>query len=963
MSSNEDEYNDHEGGLASGLKKRRIQRACDICRRKKSICVGNGVQMPGNRCSNCITYNFECTYIETAKKRGPPKGYVESLENRLEKLEKLLKRLCPDEKLLRELDIAIDKEDFPLDQPPIDPSPLVTTAAKQDKNDGARSVVDIATSVLRRYGSAAQDADERFEDDAHLILADNLKQLSLDPKEYRFFGKSSGAMLIQTAIELKNEYTGKSPPPNTGILGLKRNEFWTSYPWEDILKPTTTQPHYKFPEPDLLHALVDLYFEYINLFVPLLHRPTFERSIAEGLHHHDERFGANVLLVCANGSRFSDDPRVLLDGEKSRHSSGWKWFDQVQMVKRSFLNPPTLYDLQFYSVRTPQNFAHDTLMLTKAINEQLSVLFLQGTSAPQACWAMAGVGIRLAQDVGAHRKRKTNGPMTVEDELWKRAFWVLACIDRGISAALGRPCAIHDEDFDVDLPVECDDEYWEHPDPEKRWKQPPGKPSLVSAFLCYLKLNQVLAFSLRTIYSINKSKILLGFVGDQWEQHIVAELDSALNHFVDTVPDHLRWDPNREDKRFFNQSVVLWSLYYHIQILIHRPFIPTPSKPSPLSFPSLAICTNAARSCIHVVNVQIKRVPLPNPQVQMAVFTAGIVLLLSIWGGKKSGLSTDPSKEMADVHKCMAVLKGCEARWHSAGRLWDILYELASVGDLPLPQGSPPSNKRERDSDSPISSTTSDHTSTPPPSSDGSRTFAGSKRVNKELSSLMLDPSSSTMGQQSQELYTLPLYSDELGRLPLHGQVKFSPQAQASLSSSSSHPHSHVLEPHLTHHIPNHQPVDPGGLWYSFEQAQMRGFQSFSMGPPDDPLMGPGASTSSGLGGNGVPGPSLGDSSPEGASQAEADFIFNQLAMGYPAASYTPDMQPGGMILNGMGMGMLGGQGMRGNEMVQHYGDGSTSGVGTGLGGDSTDQQRQHGYMDSDTMTTLWSAGPGPGFE
>lgn len=55
--------------------------------------------------------------------------------------------------------------------------------------------------------------------------------------------------------------------------------------------------------------------------------------------------------------------------------------------------------------------------------------------------------------------------------------------------------------FDLDLPIDCDDEYWEHPDPEKRWKQPPGKPSLVAAFLCYLKLNQVLAFSLRTIVS------------------------------------------------------------------------------------------------------------------------------------------------------------------------------------------------------------------------------------------------------------------------------------------------------------------------------------------------------------------------------------------------------------------------------------------------------------------------------
>ena len=76
----------------------------------------------------------------------------------------------------------------------------------------------------------------------------------------------------------------------------------------------------------------------------------------------------------------------------------------------------------------------------------------------------------------------------------------------------------------------------------------------------------------------------------------------------------------------------------------------------------------------------------------MHAFTAGIVLLLNIWGGKRSGLSTDPTKEMADVHKCMGLLKSCENRyvcfvqgclsvvvdgyfyrWHSSGRLWCVI--------------------------------------------------------------------------------------------------------------------------------------------------------------------------------------------------------------------------------------------------------------------------------------------------
>ena len=59
---------------------------------------------------------------------------------------------------------------------------------------------------------------------------------------------------------------------------------------------------------------------------------------------------------------------------------------------------------------------------------------------------MVGIGLRLAQDVGAHRRKVYNAPLSVESELWKRAFWVLVALDRFGSAALGRPCAIQDEE-------------------------------------------------------------------------------------------------------------------------------------------------------------------------------------------------------------------------------------------------------------------------------------------------------------------------------------------------------------------------------------------------------------------------------------------------------------------------------------------------------------------------------------
>ncbi len=55
--------------------------------------------------------------------------------------------------------------------------------------------------------------------------------------------------------------------------------------------------------------------------------------------------------------------------------------------------------------------------------------------------------------------------------------------------------------FDLDLPVECDNEYWINEDPKLAFKQPHGKPSIVAYFNCLLRLNMIHAFALRTIVS------------------------------------------------------------------------------------------------------------------------------------------------------------------------------------------------------------------------------------------------------------------------------------------------------------------------------------------------------------------------------------------------------------------------------------------------------------------------------
>jgi hypothetical protein len=147
----------------------------------------------------------------------------------------------------------------------------------------------------------------------------------------------------------------------------------------------------------------------------------------------------------------------------------------------------------------------------------------------------------------------------LNDELWKRSIWVLIIMDRTACLHLGHPCVIQDDDFDVDLPMAVDDEYWEEPVHLAELPVPPKNgPSTMDAFVCAIQLTRMLAFALRTVvsrivstlfghshpflqYSVNKSQMLHGFLGPEWEQKVTVELSSALNRWYESIPDRCKF--------------------------------------------------------------------------------------------------------------------------------------------------------------------------------------------------------------------------------------------------------------------------------------------------------------------------------------------------------------------------------------------------------------------------------------
>ncbi|KAJ6528104.1 fungal-specific transcription factor domain-containing protein [Mycena capillaripes] len=582
--------------------------ACHLCQLGQLRCDG------GERCMNCVKYNFACTYTASSAM-----GSVVHTSNREKSsdscagadVEDLKRRLQSAEASLQEI------QSRQLAQPPL--------------------YVTVIRSMAKPLSPPHPD-DSEFIDISHCFRALSLDDTSPDNG---FQGKSSAAMLVKAAVTMK-----------AGGENMESQMYFKSQtntkPW---LKPLIPSHNSFFSDGPPMRFLVSLYFSNVNPFIPVLHRPTFEECINRGLHKHNSSFESILFLVCALGSLYLSVPAV---SSKDRLRLGWEWYNQVELCGQSLRQAPTLYDIQAYC---------------------LVVQFLICTSNPRFAWSIAGFGLTLAQDLGSHRHKPRAPTVTLEEDLEKRAFWILSFLDTQLSAALGRSGVLDQVEIDVTLPSECDDEHWQ------LWGlglQPRGRPSTMAFFNCLVDLYRILHFVLRVFYTIHSNNARMQRIPDL--AHFAMELDSALDQWLKTIPQHLIWSPDRPDGIFFDQSAALYCLHYYTQILIHRPFIPGVSSMMQSNARASEICTEAARACIGVANIHRRRRP-HNPLLfsQSPVFTSAMVLILNKWGGTTE--LTKATDDSALIHESIDILKAQLERWPSSEFFIHVLERLVSLNE------------------------------------------------------------------------------------------------------------------------------------------------------------------------------------------------------------------------------------------------------------------------------------------
>ncbi|KAF8070504.1 fungal-specific transcription factor domain-containing protein [Lyophyllum atratum] len=717
-------------GATTTRKKRKVDRACDACRRRKTKCDGPKVQ--DNICTNCLQANKHCTYLEASKPRGPPKAYVTGLEDRMENLETLLKQLRPDADFASELGPPIirgswreqdpshsyDEQQLFLSSPSSEIAPESKVLPTMSGFSTTGRTTRLMSNPHPTPGRLHQKREEQYHDNTDesdssedpsnfdVIEIESIsglvQKLTLQGEAVsterpsdahaRFHGKSSSVGLIEAAQRFKmmhlldaiegGQDTRRESPDSIGDAGFsdRRPEYWTmprrEHQWEELhidSPELVSSVLAQFPPEDLALELINLYFLHAHCRFPLLHRPTFERHWKENLHHKNTWFTALCLGLFAVASRWSNDVRVVPEGKTTDSGepdwglAGPKYFELgsvLHEVRRRLFYPATLFEVQAFAI-----FA----------------LYLRGTPQYPIAWTVVGIATRKLQDVGAHRKKVYHSEPTVDGELWKRAFWCLVVLDRIECASLGRRCSFGQEDFDVDLPLEVDDEYWEMENTALNFTQPKGVPAKIGVFNQIIKLSQVMAFALKTLYAIDKSKIFFGLTPAGWRSEVVQQMDSALKEWTTSLPEHLVWSKQREGSTFAADAATLQTFYHLVQILIYEPLIPSPFSPSslsessspPLPFPALDKCVEAAQACARISETQALQAHLTWPIHIYAAQASSAILLFKIWDTKsqekaKRAQGVEDTKPpvvqvieplMADVRIFVHMLEWAKPRW------------------------------------------------------------------------------------------------------------------------------------------------------------------------------------------------------------------------------------------------------------------------------------------------------------
>ncbi|CAI6332646.1 unnamed protein product [Periconia digitata] len=417
-----------------GNTQARIAQACDRCRSKKIRC--DGIRPS---CTQCTNVGFECKTSDKLSRRAFPRGYTESLEERVRVLEGEV----------RELKDLLDEKDEKIDMlSRIHSHSPARTSSPRRSSKSPSPLEPPQTSQEKHHVFKVQQAPVLLDDenrDAYLV------------------GSSSGRAFV--AFKQHAQETGMS------CSDVNSNVFFGTGTASNPLNSPRRAVSFKAPPRLVSDQMINIFFQEWAPLFPVLHRPTFlslyETYVAAPESVVDRKSIAKLNLVFGIAA-LSSDPRYGQDVESFE--------TQWQCALESFLMDNDVATLQCLVLA-------QIFCLIKADYSRLL--------------KYKGLAIGLSQRLGLHQSQKRFALGALTSETRKKVFWSLFTLDCFSAAHLGLPRLLKDEDVHCEYPVDADDEYVTE---QGFLPTLPGESTKLSSALALFRLSRILSKVLAELY-------------------------------------------------------------------------------------------------------------------------------------------------------------------------------------------------------------------------------------------------------------------------------------------------------------------------------------------------------------------------------------------------------------------------------------------------------------------------------
>ncbi|KAK1750788.1 putative transcriptional regulatory protein [Echria macrotheca] len=516
-------------------KRRRVTRACDECRRKKIKCDGK------QPCTHCSVYSYECTYDKPSnRRRNPAPQYIEALEARLQRAETLLRKFMPD----------VDLSD-----PTLDP------AVQQEFQKREQSRAQ-AKRPEREPGAVPESQD------AHITsMIESIGQLDINEGgEWDFHGISSGAVFLRRMKEHFQGLLGSDyrtpflfrPFRPAGMFSLDSPKLGAGGAFDVSSVPNV----YELPPLEKVRSLSYYALNCATCLMRVVHQPTYYETLEKfyktpqsSWGHEEHRFLGLLYSIMALGSMYntSDDPGKPTVTHASAIEQGIKYYASARLLLQDVAECRDITSLQALVYM---------------------ILFLQATSNISGCYAFLGIAFRSSLRMGLHRHLPHAKMTPIEDESRRRLFHVIRQLDTYVSAILGFPILLSDQDMDQPLPSEVDDEYITK---DAMIPPPPGTPSFFQAFAAHSRLMTILRNVVTHIYPLKGVEEYV-MKGDRPNATYmisyarIKEIERELHDWYEALPIHWRPSPDGPIEVIRVRTLLRFA-YAHVQLMLYRPFL------------------------------------------------------------------------------------------------------------------------------------------------------------------------------------------------------------------------------------------------------------------------------------------------------------------------------------------------------------------------------------------------------